>query len=79
MERKDTLMDPVQTSISVIGGILDDHPYRPTLKTDLFGVLTENQKRNKERVDQPVVQRHYEQHFINEQGSENRSVTILSS
>ena len=37
MERKDTLIGPVQTSISVIGGILDDHPYRPTLRIDSFG------------------------------------------
>ena len=44
MKRKDTLMDPVQTSISRIGGILDDHPYRPTMRIESFGVLTENQK-----------------------------------
>ena len=44
MERKDILMDPVQTSICVIGGIVDYHPYRPTMRIDSFGVLTENQK-----------------------------------
>ena len=50
VERKDPLMDPVQTSISVIGGTLDDHPYRPTLRTDSFGVLTENQKETRKEL-----------------------------
>ena len=49
MDRKDLMIDPVHKSISAIV-VLDDHAYRPTLSTDSFEVLNENQKETRKQV-----------------------------
>ena len=43
VDRKDTTMDSVQKSISIIK-VINDQPYTPTLFPGSFGVLTKNQK-----------------------------------
>ena len=49
IDRKYEPMEGLQKTTSV-SKVIDDHPYRPNFSTELFGVLTENQKQQRKML-----------------------------
>ena len=49
MARNYESMEGLQKT-TVVSKVIDDHPYRPNFSTQLFGVLTENQKQERKML-----------------------------